>query len=61
MTVFHRQKGQPVLTLDDWKQLGDSKNWMDGRSAKRLAETWFPAGGFQTHVSALLNAEAELA
>ncbi len=61
MSVFRGPKGHPLTTLDEWKTLVGAKNWVDGRSAKRLAETWLPEDGFPAHVSALLNAEAGLA
>lgn len=61
MSVFRGPKNQSVESLNDWRQLGDPKNWVDGRSAKRLAETWFPpADGFPANVSAALERQSSL-
>ncbi len=61
MTIFQGNKGQPVTTLDEWEALVNAKDWVDGRSAKRLAQTWFPAGGFPATVRKSLDMEANLA
>ena len=60
MTVFRGPKGELISTLGEWETLVGGK-WADGRSAKRLAETWLPENGFPARVSALLDKESSLA
>lgn len=46
--------------MDDWATAVPKKDWVDGRSAKRLAETWWPARGFPARVLSALSAVEDL-
>lgn len=47
MGMLRSRSGKEIATLEDWRDLGgpaSSKHWVDGRSAKCLAEWWLSGG-----------------